>query len=162
MIPDIGSAAPDFELTWKVGNPPVKRSTHQDGEPLVILFFPLAFSPVCTAELCAVAEGWSAWESLHARVVAISVDSPWVNVRFAEETGVGFPVLSDFNKDVARAYGVLNEDYFGMRGVADRAAFVVAGDGSVAYAWHTPDDSVLPDFDAVRRCVEALKPTKAT
>ena len=150
MIPAVGTAAPDFELPWKVGEPPVRRSEYQGDRPLVILFFPLAYSPVCTDEMCAVAEDWSAWRALDAKVVGISVDSPWVNVRFARDTGVDFPLLSDFNKDVARSYGVLNPDYFGMQGVADRAAFVVAGDGTIAWAWHTDDDSVLPDLDVIR------------
>ena len=157
MRPAVGEAAPDFELVRRVGEPPVRRSTHQAGEPLVILFFPLAFSPVCTDEMCAVVEDWAAWEALDARVLGISVDSPWVNARFADETGVPFPLLSDFNTDVARAYGVCNDDYFGMRGVADRAAFVVAGDGTIAWAWHTDDDAVLPPFDEIRTVVEGLR-----
>lgn len=156
MRPAVGSPAPDFELTWIVGEPPVKRSAYQAGEPLVILFFPLAYSPVCTEEMCAVAGEWAAWRGLDARVLGISVDSPWVNVRFARECGVEFPLLSDFNKDVSRAYGVLNPDYFGMKGVADRAAFVVAGDGTIAWAWHTDDDSNLPDLDAIRSVLADL------
>ena len=157
MIPSVGSPAPAFSLTWKVGQPPVEPASFADGEPLVVLFFPLAFSPVCTEEMCAVAGLWERWSSLGARVVGISVDSPWVNVRFAEENAIPFPLLSDFNKDVARAYGVLNDDYFGMRGVADRAAFVIDGDGHIAYVWHTEDDSILPDFEAIAEVVTRLK-----
>ncbi|MBT8337875.1 MAG: redoxin domain-containing protein [Gemmatimonadetes bacterium] len=157
MIPPVGSPAPDFSLTWKVGQPPVDRTLHADGGPLVVLFFPLAFSPVCTDEMCAVAGLRDRWTSLGARVVGISVDSPWVNVRFAEDNAIPFPLLSDFNKDVARAYGVLNEDYFGMRGVSDRAAFVIDGEGRIAYAWHTEDDSILPDFDAIAEVVRELR-----
>lgn len=153
----MGDPAPDFELTWRVGDPPVRRSAYQGDEPLVILFFPLAFSPVCTDEMCRIADDWSAWATLEAKVLGISVDSPWVNVRFAGETGVPFPLLSDFNTDVAAAYGVRNDDYFGMRGVADRAAFVVAADGTVAWSWHTDDDSVLPPFDEIREIVAGLR-----
>ena len=156
MIPEVGSPAPQFSLTHKVGEPPVGTASYP-GEPLVVLFYPLAFSPVCTDELCAVVDDWDRWSGLDARVVGISVDSPWVNVRFGDEYGVPFPLLSDFNKDVARAYGVLNEDYWGMRGVSDRAAFVIDGDGRIAYAWHTPDDSILPDFDAVAAVVQSLR-----
>lgn len=155
--PSVGDPAPDFELTWRVGEPPVRRSAFQGGEPLVILFFPLAFSPVCTDEMCTVAGDWTAWDDLDAKVVGISVDSPWVNVRFAAETGVPFPLLSDFNTDVARAYGVRNDDYFGMRGVADRAAFVVDGEGAVAWAWHTDDDGVLPPFEEIRSVLARLR-----
>jgi peroxiredoxin len=156
MIPDVGSAAPDFSLTFKVGEPPVERATHADGRPLVVLFFPLAYSPVCSAQICGVAGDWARWEALNARVVGISVDSPWVNARFAEEHDIPFPLLSDFNKDVVRAYGVLNDDYWGMRGVSDRAAFVIDTNGRIAYAWHTEDDSVLPDYDAIAAVVEQL------
>lgn len=155
MLP-VGSPAPDFELLHRIGRPPIRRSSHQDGRPLVILFFPLAFSSVCTAEMCAVAEDWSAWQDLDARIVAISVDSPFVTARFADDTGAPFPILSDFNKTTADAYGVLNRDYFGMDGVANRAAFVVDGRGVVRYAWTDADDSVLPDFEAVRKAVAEL------
>ncbi len=156
MILQPGSAAPDFELTWRIGQPPVERASYQAGAPLVILFFPLAFSSVCTDEVCRVAEDWSSWESLGAKVVGISVDSPFVLARFAEEAGAAFPLLSDFNKTVAESFGVLNRDYFGMDGVADRAAFVVDPEGRVRYAWTDPDDSVLPDFDAIRAVVGGL------
>lgn len=156
MIPEVGTPAPEFELTWKIGEPPVRRSTYQEGYPLVILFFPLAFSSVCREELCTLAADWSSWSELGARVLGISVDSPFVNVRFADDTRVPFPLLSDFNKEVAEAYGVLNRDFFGMDGVADRSAFVVDRDGILAYAWTTSDASVLPDFDAIRETVESL------
>lgn len=151
-----GSPAPDFALTWKIGDPPLRRSAYQEGRPLVILFFPLAFSSVCTAEICGVAEDWAVWRDLDARVVGISVDSPFVLARFAEETGAEFPLLSDFNKTAAASFGVLNRDYFGMDGVADRAAFVVDGDGLIRFAWTDPDDSVLPDFERIRSEVAKL------
>ncbi len=123
----------------------------------MVLFFPLAFSGVCTTEMCTVAENHDMWTGLGARVVGISVDSPWVNVRFAEETGATFPILSDFNRTAAEAYGVLNDDFFGMKGVADRSAFVIDGDGIVRYAWTSPDSSVMPDFEAIRSVVEGLE-----
>lgn len=160
MMPSIGSPAPDFELTWRVGEPAIRRSTWQQGRPLVIFFYPLAFSPVCTDELCAVGGEGAKWAELDARILGISVDSPWVNARFAEETGVEFPLLSDFNREVADAYGVLNDDYFGMRGVADRAAFVLDGAGTVVWAWHTPDDSVLPDLEAIQTAVREADPAR--
>lgn len=151
-----GAAAPDFELTWKIGSPPLRRSTYQDGHPLVLLFFPLAFSSVCTAEICGVVREWAGWAELEARVLAISVDSPFALARFAEETGAEFPLLSDFNKTVAASYGVLNRDYFGMDGVANRAAFVIDGEGLIRHVWTDPDDSVLPDFDVLRAEVQKL------
>lgn len=157
MILKPGTVAPDFELTWKIGGPPVALRGHQGGRPLVLLFFPLAFSSVCTAEICAAAEDWSTWTELGVRVVGISVDSPFVLARFAEETGAEFPLLSDFNKTVAQSYGVLNRDYFGMDGVADRSVFLIDGAGVIRYAWADPDDSVLPDFERIRSEIEALE-----
>ena len=151
-----GDAAPGFTLPFQPGET-VDLGAHFGQDKVVLLFIPLAFSPVCTDEMCAVAERWDRWSALGARVVGISVDSPWVNVRFAEENAIHFPLLSDFNKDVARAYGVLNEDYFGMRGVSDRAAFVIDAEGRIAYAWHTEDDSILPDFDAIAEVVTQLR-----
>ncbi len=157
MILPAGTLAPDFELTWKIGSPQVARGTYQGGRPLVLLFFPLAFSSVCTAEICAVSDEWSKWTDLDVRVIGISVDSPFVLARFAEETGADFPLLSDFNKTVAGSYGVLNRDYFGMDGVADRSAFVIDGDGVIRFAWSDPDDAVLPDFARIRSEVEKLE-----
>lgn len=161
MTPAIGSPAPDFELTWRVGEPAIRRSTWQQGRPLVLLFYPLAFSPVCTDELCAVRDDGARWTELDARILGVSVDSPWVNARFADELGLDFPLLSDFNREVAAAYGVLNDDYWGMRGVSDRAAFVIDASGTVVWAWHSPDDSVLPDLEAIRAVVtEASRPVR--
>jgi peroxiredoxin len=125
--------------------------------PVVLLFFPLAFSSVCTEELCTVRDSWDEWESLEADVFGISVDSPFVTRRFREELGLPFPLLSDFNHDVGSAYGVLYEDYFGLRGVARRAAFVVGTDGRIAYAWVGERDDVLPDFPAVRQAVRSIR-----
>lgn len=151
-----GSEAPDFTLLRKVGEPPVSLSDYRGKKPVVLLFFPLAFSGVCTAELCQVVEDRSMWNEVGAEVLGISVDSSYVNNRFAQETGADFPVLSDFNREATDAYGVRNDDFFGMKGVADRSAFVVDRDGVVAYAWKTDDPDVLPPFDEIRRVVAGL------
>lgn len=152
----IGSEAPDFTLTRRIGEAPVSLSDYRGQKPVVVLFFPLAFSGVCTAELCRVAEDRSVWNELGVQVLGISVDSPFVNARFAEETGADFPVLSDFNRETAGAYGVLNNDFFGMKGVADRSAFVVDKAGQVVYAWTSDDADVLPPFDEIRTAVSGL------
>jgi glutaredoxin-dependent peroxiredoxin len=123
---------------------------------VVILFFPLAFSAVCTEELCRMAEDWSRWEDIGAKVLGISIDSPFVNRRFAEETKVPFPLLSDFNKDASSAYGVLYPEYFGMRGVSKRAAFVVDREGIIRYAWVSEDAGAMPDFEEIYGAVKAL------
>jgi len=151
-----GDTAPDFVLTHRVGSDPVRLSDELRKGPVVVLFFPLAFSPACTAEICAVAEDWSEWADLGATVLGISVDSPWVNVRFAESCGATFPILSDFNRDVATAWGVRNDDFYGMRGVANRAAFVVEPSGRIRWSWVTEDASVQPDFRAIRDELRAM------
>lgn len=152
----VGSKAPEFTLLQKVGLPLVSLTDLLQEGPAVVLFFPLAFSGVCNAEMCLMAEDYSRWDAVGAKVVGISSDSSYVNVKFAEETGVPFPLLSDFNKDVMTAYGVRDDDFFGMRGVAKRSAFVVAQDGTVAYAWVTDDADVIPPFDEVHEAVKGL------
>jgi len=151
----VGAPAPDFSLAPAPGPDRVTLSEHR-GTPVVLLFIPLAFSGVCTDEMCRVAEDWRRWEEVGATVLGISVDSPFVTRKFAEETGVPFPVLSDFNKEVSEGYGVLYREFFGMKGVSKRAAFVVDGGGTVAYAWVTEDADVLPPFGEILEAVEAL------
>ena len=148
-----GSPAPDFTLPRKIGEPPFRLADHR-GRHVVVFFYPLAFSGVCTREVCQVAEDWDQWTALNAVVVGISTDSAFVNHRFAQETGAPFPLLSDFNRDTMTAYGVRNDDYFGMRGVADRSVFVIDPEGVIRYSWVAEDDSILPDFDAVRSAIE--------
>lgn len=124
-------------------------------ERVVLAFFPLAFSPVCTTELCTFADRWDELADLDARVFGVSVDSPFVNARFREEEGIPFPLLSDFNREVASAWGVLHEDLMGLEGVAKRSVFVVGADGTVAYRWVTDDPGIEPDYDEVRAALEA-------
>lgn len=151
-----GMAAPDFSLVHKVGQDPVVLSEEIRKGPVVLLFFPLAFSPGCTEEICAVAEDLATWEALDARVLGVSVDSPFVNARFAKACGAEFPILSDFNREASTVWGVRNDDFFGMKGVANRAAFVIDGEGMVRYAWVSEDASKLPDFDEVKAAVKGL------
>jgi peroxiredoxin len=156
MARSTGDTAPVFALPAAPGEI-VDVGARIGSRPVVLLFFPLAFSSVCTEELCAVRDDWSAWAELDAEVFGISIDSPFVTRRFREELGLPFPLLSDFNHDVGAAYGVLYEDYYGLRGVARRAAFVVGTDRRIAYAWVSERDDVLPDFDAVREGVRTAR-----
>jgi glutaredoxin-dependent peroxiredoxin len=151
-----GTAAPDFTLTYRVGSPPINLATELEKGPVVLLFFPLAFSPTCTEEICAVAGSWAAWSAVGCTVLGISVDSPWVNDRFARECGAEFPILSDFNREVATAWGVRNDDFFGMRGVANRAAFVIDREGVIRWGWEAADAALLPDLEAIGEVVESL------
>lgn len=151
-----GDPAPPFALPAAPGEV-VDVGEAIGGRPVVLLFFPLAFSSVCTSEMCAIRDDWERWADLDAAIYAISVDSPFVTRRFREELGLPFPVLSDFNKAVSRRYGALYEEYFGLEGVSKRSAFVVAPDGTVSYDWVSEADDVEPDYGAIRAAVEASK-----
>ncbi|MHC4421886.1 MAG: redoxin domain-containing protein [Planctomycetota bacterium] len=146
-----GDPAPAFKLPAKPGEQ-VEARIGQD--KVVLLFFPLAFSPVCTDEMCHMRDTWSQWEGLDAQVLGISVDSPFVTDRFRADQNIPFPILSDFNKDVASKYGVLYEELVGLKGVAKRSAFVVGADGKIAYAWVTEDPKVQVPFDEVKAALE--------
>ena len=124
-------------------------------EKIVLLFFPLAFSSVCTAELGRVRDDWEAWQGLGARVFGISVDSPFVNRRFREELALPFPLLSDFNRTVSAAWGVLYEEFYGLRGVTKRAAFVIGRDRRIAWAWIAENADLEPDYDQLLAAVAA-------
>lgn len=147
-----GDRAPRFELPAAPGET-VSLAEELGEGPAVLLFFPLAFSRVCTREMCAFRDDWERWEETGARMLAISVDSPFVTSRFREELELPFPVLSDFNRTAAEAYGVLEDDMMGLRGVAQRAAFVVDRDGKVVYRWVADDAGQEPDYEAVNRAV---------
>ncbi|MFM1803582.1 MAG: hypothetical protein RL136_461 [Planctomycetota bacterium] len=149
----IGTPAPAFALPSKPGTV-VDLSTSIGREKLVILFFPLAFSSVCTAEMCQFRDDWSRWEQLGCRVIGVSVDSPFVTEKFREELGLPFPILSDFNKTASDAYGVLDPDLLGLKGVSKRAAFVVGSDGRIAYAWVADVPSIQVEFESIRAAVE--------
>jgi peroxiredoxin len=152
----IGDRAPDFSLPFEPSPELVTLSSFRGEKNVVLLFIPFAFSSVCTDEFCQVVEDYSKWTELDAEILGITVDSPFITRKFAEEIGAGFPVLSDFNKEVMSAYGAMYDDYFGMRGVAKRSAFVVDKAGAIRYAWVSEDDSVLPDFEAIREVLRGL------
>jgi len=118
------------------------------------IFFPLAFSGVCTRELCTMRDDWSKWAALGVKVYGVSVDSPFVNKKFAEDNKLPFPLLSDFNRDAAKAYGVLMEDLIGLKNVSKRAAFVIDRSGTIAYAWEGENPGVEPNYEEVRKAVQ--------
>lgn len=123
--------------------------------PVVLLFFPLAFSPVCTEEFCTIRDDWSKWTDMGAKVFGISIDSPFVVQKFKESEGMPFPLLSDFNKEVAGSYGALHEDLMGLKGVTKRAAFVIDRSGKISYAWVSEDPGKQVEFDEILAAVQA-------
>ena len=144
-----GDQAVPFSLPAKPGEE-VNVGEQIGSKPVVLLFFPLAYSPVCTDEMCQVRDNWEKWSALDAAVYGISIDSPFVTDKFRSDFDIPFPILSDFNKSVAGEYGALHEDLLGLKGVAKRAAFVIDSTGKVIYDWVSEDPKQLPDFDAIQ------------
>ena len=134
----------------------ISLSDYRDEKNVVILFFPLAYTGVCTDEMCSVSSGLADYDALDAQVLGISVDSPFAQEAWAEKEGITIPLLSDFNKEVSAAYGSQFEDLIGFKGVAKRSAFVVDKSGVVRFASVSDDPTELPDFDAIKACLRAL------
>ena len=150
-----GQMAPDFSL-FNTEKNKVSLADYK-GKNLVILFFPLAFTGVCTTELCTVRDNLNVYTSLNADVVGISVDSLFSLGKFKEEQLYNFPLLSDFNKETSQAYGAFYDEFvLDMKGVARRAAFVVDKDGMVQYAEVLESAGDLPNFDAIKEALSGL------
>tara|TARA_Y100001934_G_C11985737_1_gene600764 strand:+ start:189 stop:656 length:468 start_codon:yes stop_codon:yes gene_type:complete len=154
MTLQVGDKAPDF--TIKDTSLEDVSLSSELSQNVVLLFVPLAFTGVCTTELCDVSQGLSAYEDLGARVIGISVDSPFTLKSWAEKEDIKLTLLSDFNKDVSAAYGVQYEDFIGLKGVAKRSAFVIDKTGIVRFASVSDDPKVLPDFEAIQACLKTL------
>ncbi len=151
-----GAVAPQFSLFDTDKN---KVSlADQKGKNVVVLFFPLAFTGVCTAELCNVRDNIALYNNTNAIVFGISVDSLFSLGKFRDEQKLNFQLLSDFNKEAASAYGVLYETFpaFDMLGVSKRAAFVIDKEGVVRYAEVCPTPGDLPNFEAIQQTLNSL------
>jgi peroxiredoxin len=155
----VGSSAPDFSLKQKTasGLVDVKLSENFGKKNTVILFFPLAFTGVCTQEMCDITAGLGAYAGLNADVIAISVDSPFAQEAWANQHKIGLKIASDLNKKTAADYGVLLADLIGLGSVSARAAFVVDKAGVVKYAEQTPTPKELPNFEAVKAVLADLQ-----
>ena len=148
-----GDQAIEFKLSPKPKEE-VDLAQHIGKDKIVLLFFPLAYSSVCTEEMCQMRDEWKQYEALGAKVFGISVDSPFVTDKFRNDEKIPFPILSDFNKEVSRKYGVLHEDLMGLKGVSKRSAFVIGSDGTINYAWVTDDPKVMPKFDEIKAALK--------
>jgi peroxiredoxin len=155
----VGTKAPDFTLKSKNANGvlDVKLSNNFGKKNTVVLFFPLAFTGVCTTEMCDVTAGLSAYSGLNADVIGISVDSPFAQEAWAHKEKIGITLASDLNKKTATDYGVLLADLGGFGATAARAAFVVDKTGMVKYAEQTLTPKDLPNFNAIKDCLANLK-----
>lgn len=151
-----GQKAPDFKLRDTEKN--VVTLDEQQGKNVVLLFFPLAFTSVCTKELCSVRDNYQMYNDLNANVFGISVDTvPTLN-KFKSEQNLNFPLLSDFNKEASTAYGALYENFFNdMKGVSKRAAFVIDKEGTLVHAEVLENAGDMPDFQAIETSLRSLQ-----
>lgn len=151
----IGSKAPEFSL-FNSEKQKVSLTDYQD-QNVLLLFFPLAFTSVCTAELCSVRDALKDYENLNAVVLGISVDSVYTLARYKEENHINFQLLSDFNKQVSAAYETIYETFgFEMKGVSKRSAFVIDKAGIIKYAEILENASEVPDFKAINKTLAEL------
>lgn len=150
-----GTAAPEFTL-FSSEKKEVSLSDYK-GQNVILLFFPQAFTGVCTEELCSMRDNIGEYEQLNAQVLAVSVDSPFTLDKFKSDQGYNFPLLSDFNKNVSEAYDSIHEEFaFGMKGVSKRSAFVIDKDGVVQYAEVLDNPGKMPNFEAVKETLSSL------
>lgn len=155
MAIEKGQKAPEFTLFNSEKNK-VSLADFK-GKNLVILFFPQAFTGVCTNELCSVRDNLNVYTGLNAEVVGISVDSIFTLAKFKEEQKYNFPLLSDFNKNVSQAYGAFYDEFvFEMKGVSRRAAYVVDKEGVVQYAEVLESAGDLPNFEVIKATLAGL------
>lgn len=159
MAIPVGTKAPDFVLKSKTaaGLGELTLSDQFGKQNTVLLFFPLAFTGVCTQEMCDITAGLSGYSSLNAEVIAISVDSPFAQEAWAQKEHIGIKLASDLNKKTAQAYGVLLEDLLGLGSTAARAAFVIDKQGVVQYSEQTPTPKDLPNFAAIKETLAKLQ-----
>lgn len=146
-----GDTAPDFTLTSTSGESVSLDDLQQEsGGDILVAFFPLAFSSVCTDELCIIRDNMKLYDSLNTTVVAISADSFFTLKEFKKANNLKFRLLSDFNREASKAYGVLYDDYFGMKGVPKRSVFIIGNDGIITYAEVLEDSDKHPDFKVIQ------------
>ena len=155
MSAAVGTKAPDFTLPNQ-DREPVTLSDQIKKGPLVLAFFPAAFSGTCTKELCTFRDSVDELKNLSAQMLGISVDSFFALKAWTDAEKLNFPLLSDFNKDVIRQYGVFNEDMIGLKGIAKRAVFVIDKDGIVRHREVLDDARNEPDYQKVFDAVASL------
>lgn len=150
-----GDKAPDFAL--RASDKSLVKLSEQRGKNVVLLFFPFAFTGVCTKELGYLRDNLADYENLNAQILAVSVDSPYALAKWKEEQQFNFPMLSDFNKTASKKYGSLYKEFgLGLKGVSKRSAFVIDKEGIVRYAEVLENAGELPNFDAVKKILQSL------
>ena len=158
MAIPVGSKAPDFTLKSKQasGLVDVKLSSNLGKKNMVLLFFPAAFTSVCTQEMCDISTGLNAYTGLNAEVIGICVDSPFAQEAWAQKEKIGITLASDLNKEVIRKYDVVFPMLAGIGDTAARAAIVIDKTGTVRYSEQTPSPKELPNFAKVKEALAKL------
>lgn len=154
MSIQIGQQAPNFSVL-STDRTPVTLDQYK-GKNLLLLFFPLAFTGTCTAELCSTRDNIGVYEDANAEVLAVSVDSNASLKVFKEQNQFNFTLASDFNKTASKAYDAFYDDFFGLHGVAKRSAFVIDKEGVIRYAEVLDNAGELPNFDAIQSTLASL------
>ena len=155
MSVKVGDIAPTFTLL-STDKKEVSLDSYK-GKNVVLLFFPLAFTSVCTTELCSMRDDIATYSGLDAEILAVSVDSPFTLGKFKEDQGLNFTLLSDFNREVSRSYDSIYEEFvLGLKGVSKRSAFVIDKEGTVKYAEVLDSAGDLPNFDAIKETLSSL------
>lgn len=154
----VGTKAPNFCLKRKTaqGLEDVCLSDRFGKKNTVLLFFPMAFTSVCTKEMCDVSQGLIDFQQWNADVLGISVDNPFAQEAWAKQEGITVPLLSDLDKEVSAKYDVLLPKLAGIGTVAARAAFVIDQEGTIRYSEVTPSPTELPNFDRIREVLAKL------
>lgn len=155
MSLEINDPAPNFSLL-NTSREIVSLDDYKGKRNVLLLFYPLAFSSVCTQELCSTRDNLKIYESFNAEILGISIDSFFVQKAFKDSQNLNFQLLSDFNKVAANKYEILYEDFFGMKGVAKRSAFIVDKEGIIKYQEVLEDSSDVPDFKIIQNILSSL------
>ncbi|HET6527604.1 MAG TPA: peroxiredoxin [Balneolaceae bacterium] len=153
---NLNTKAPDFTLKNTEGKD-ISLSDFKGEKNVVLLFFPLAFSSTCTEELCTTRDNMKLYNSADAEVIAISVDSFFTLKAFKKSQNYNFTLLSDFNKAVSANYGSLYKEFYGMKGVSKRAAFVIDKEGIIRHQEVLEDAGNIPDFKATQNMLSEIQ-----
>ena len=157
MAVQVGDKAPEFTLVDTDKKP---RSLSEFlGKKTVLVFFPGAFTGVCTKEMCTFRDSMSRFNEVDAQIVGICVDAPFSNKAFATQNNLQFPILSDYGRSTVKAYGIVLDDFAGLKGyaAAKRSVFILDKGGVIRYAWISDNPGVEPNYDEVSKALSSIQ-----
>jgi glutaredoxin-dependent peroxiredoxin len=157
MAVRVGDNAPDFTLVDTDKKP--HSLSEFSGKKTVLVFFPGAFTGVCTKEMCTFRDSMSRFNEVNAQIVGICVDAPFSNKAFATQNNLQFPILSDYSRSTVKAYGILLDDFAGLKGytAAKRSVFILDKGGVIRYAWVSDNPGVEPNYDEVSKALATIQ-----